>query len=487
MYLSIIPYFDLFAVFFIILTLVQLNKLKIFRQFTTTYALFFFSFFVFGLIQFFNVLEHFNITNIFDPFEDYLEIIIIPLLIFSFYSLYLNIELIKRKETEDELKLALDKANESNLLKSSFLANMSHEIRTPMNAILGFTELILKDDLSKEKRMQFGEIVENNSKLLLSLINDIIDISKIESGQLEIVQEEFDLNKQLQEIYRTFENQVTKKSLEFRLGIDEELKDQIVNSDSFRIQQIFTNLLTNAIKFTDKGYIEMGAVLKFPYIEFYVKDTGEGISDDEKEVIFERFMQSKKQDVKKVQKGTGLGLAISKALAMKLGGEIGVVSNKEKGVTFFFTIPHRHLTSMESLNQTGDIISFNGDWSKFTILVAEDEDFNTILFEEIFRPAKANLIYAKTGEEAVDLIKMRSDIDLVLMDIKMPGFGGLEATKEIRKFNKKIPIIAQTAYAMVGDKDTAIKAGCNDYIAKPFKPEEIIALAGKYINNEQLS
>jgi signal transduction histidine kinase/CheY-like chemotaxis protein len=478
---NIVPYFDLAALIFIVVTIIQLLKIKVFRAFSSTLILFVFSFSMFGIIMFFNVLEHFNITHIFDPFEDYAEILLTPLLIFSFYSYYLNIELKRRKDTEEELNLALEKAKESNRLKSAFLANMSHEIRTPMNAILGFTELIFKDNLVPEKKNLFGEIVETNSKLLLSLINDIIDISKIESGQLEVLPEEFDLQEELIEIYKLFENQIKNKSLEFHLQIDAELENQVVFSDPFRVKQIFTNLLTNAIKFTDSGYIEMGAVFKYPFIEFYVKDTGEGIAKREQELIFERFIQSKIQDIDKVHKGTGLGLAISKALAMKLGGHIGVDTKLGKGSRFFFTIPHNKMNTIAPDNDIEESFASNIKLDNLNILIAEDEDSNYIFFEEILENSNVNLIRTFNGNETVEKVKSDSSIDLIFMDIRMPGMDGLNAASAIRKFNKDVIIIAQTAYAMIGDKEKAIQSGCNDYISKPFKSSDIISLINTYL------
>lgn len=482
MSINLVPYLDLAAVILIVFTVAELWRLELIKIFPSTFILFQFAFILYGIIQFFNVLEHFNITDFFDQYEDYIEILFIPLLIFAFYSYYLNIELEKRKETEEELKLALEKANESNYLKSAFLANMSHEIRTPMNAILGFTELIVNDEVTSEKKKMFGDIVQNNSKLLLSLINDIIDISKIESGQLEILPEEFDLQQELIEIYKTFEDQISRKNLEFHLKIDNELHKQKLFSDAFRIKQIFTNLLTNAIKFTEKGYIEMGALLKYPFIEFYVKDSGEGIAKEEQELVFERFMQSKKVDINKVKKGTGLGLAISKALALKLGGKMEVESVPGKGSRFYFTVPHKQLTTISPSEDIEQSFSAVSDWSNYTILIAEDEDFNYLFFEEIFRETGANLIRAFNGNDAIEHLRENKEINLVLMDIKMPGLDGLKATEEIRIFNKEIPIIAQTAYAMIGDKENAIKAGCNDYISKPFSNNEILSIVNKYLS-----
>lgn len=478
----LVPYFDMLTVLFIVLAIIQLFKIKLQKDFKSTFILFLFAFVLFGIVHIFNVLEHLYITQIFDPFEDYVEILIPPVLLFSFYSYYLNLQLKKNKETEAELKLTLEKSEESNKLKSSFLANMSHEIRTPMNAILGFTELILNEKLNEPKRKQFGDIIDINSKLLLSLINDIIDISKIESGQLKIANENFELKKELEEIFKLFENQAKMKSLDFKLNIDSQLEDQVVFSDPFRIRQIFTNLISNALKFTSAGGIEIGALLKYPYIEFYVHDTGEGIADEEKEMIFERFMQSKRQDLQKVQKGTGLGLAISKALTIMLGGEISIDSRLNEGSRFSFTIPHDKLNAISKEKFEDKLDERDVKIKGRTILIAEDEDSNYIFFEEIFDASENKLIRTFTGNETVLQVKLNSNIDLILMDIQMPGFDGLKTTKEIRNFNQDVPIIAQTAYAMVGDKESALNAGCTDYIAKPFKKSEIISLVKKYLS-----
>ena len=382
----------------------------------------------------------------------------------------------KRKNSEKQLIQAMEKAEASDKLKSAFLANMSHEIRTPMNGILGFAQLIQDNMISEEKKSEYLEIILNKGNQLMQIINDIVDISKIESNQITINNTEFSINKLIDDLSSFF-------SVEYRnldLITTKDLpngKDQI-KSDHTRLTQILTNLLSNAFKFTEKGYVEFGYKIQQQEIYFFVKDTGIGIKNDDQKIIFDRFRQSD-ETISKLYGGTGLGLSISKGLVKLLGGEIGVESDGENGSKFYFTIPLELVTYAENK------IEFEHpnqiDWKEKSILVVEDDDISFFFVKELLEETKAKIQHVKTGIDAIESVK-KENFNIVLMDVQLPGMDGNTATKEIRKFNNNIPIIAQTANAMADDREKSIAAGCNDYIAKPIDGPELLSLINQYIN-----
>jgi CheY-like chemotaxis protein len=358
---------------------------------------------------------------------------------------------------------------------------MSHEIRTPMNAILGFATLIRNRVLSEEKRKDYLELVNSNCRQLLRIISDIIDISKIEAGQISIFNKNFSLNKALQDLFMSFTSQVDamKKPIKLVLKTGLSNEESSIFSDKVRLEQILANLLSNAIKFTDKGTIELGYYIdRRSEIIFYVKDTGIGMTQKEQAVIFDRFRQVS-SSYNKLYGGTGLGLSISKGLAEKLGGRIWVESEVEIGSTFYFNIPFKPGVRAEKMPQIE--YSTNYVWKGKTILIAEDEEINFNLLETIISPTKARIIRAKNGVEAVNLCQKMEDIDLVLMDIKMPDMNGFDATKKIKITRKNLPIIAQTAYAMSVDEDNCLCAGCDDYISKPLQIDDLLNKIHKYL------
>ncbi|MBQ4406355.1 MAG: response regulator [Bacteroidales bacterium] len=377
----------------------------------------------------------------------------------------------KRKQYERELVEARRRAEESDKLKSAFLANMSHEIRTPMNSIIGFSELLTKPgsfDKNKEKYLSF---IINSGKSLLNLINDIIDISKIEAGQLKVKPRIVQLNPIMNEIYISQYqiNDMKNKPFELKMQKAVETDDFNINTDPFRFKQILNNLIGNAMKFTKQGFIEFGYKFSGPdKLLFYVKDTGVGMPKDKLDVIFKRFGQIEQKDDKN-QTGTGLGLTISKKLAELLGGEMWVESEEGVGSTFFFTMPYDpELNTADEYGASSDGNSEASLEGK-VILVAEDEDMNVAYMQEVLAETKATILWARNGQEAVDAMKAHPEIDLVLMDIKMPVMNGYDATAKIREFNKDVIIIAQTAYALTGEKEKTIAAGCNYYITKPIE------------------
>ncbi|MCQ2974298.1 MAG: ATP-binding protein [Bacteroidales bacterium] len=391
-----------------------------------------------------------------------------------------------RKQREKELVEAKQKAEESDKLKSAFLANMSHEIRTPMNSIIGFSELLAKPgnfDKNKEKYLNF---IINSGKSLLNLINDIIDISKIEAGQLKVKIRKTALNPIMNEIYisQYQVNDINNKSFEFRMKNAVESDDFNIETDPFRLKQILNNLIGNAMKFTENGFIEFGYRFSNPEeLLFYVKDTGVGMPKDKIDIIFERFGQIEQKDDKN-QQGTGLGLAISKKLSELLGGKMWVESEEGKGSTFYFTLPYE--SDLNTADEYGAAFSDTNTLSLKgkNILVAEDEDMNIAFMKEVLDETEANVLWAKNGKEAVDIAKNNSEIDLILMDIKMPIMNGYDATKAIREFNKKVVIIAQTAYALTDEKDKTIEAGCNYYLTKPIDINLLMKILYGFLNKK---
>jgi PAS domain S-box-containing protein len=376
----------------------------------------------------------------------------------------------KRKLTEHELIKALDKAEESDKLKTAFLASMSHEIRTPMNHIIGFTEFLKEPELPATEREEYSQIVYESSHVLLRLIEDIIDVAKIESGQMQINKSVFSVNEIVSSTFRSFNELRSKQNkghIRFLLRTPDSGANIFIKTDAMRLQQILGYLLDNAFKFTENGSIEIGFSVGKNVVSFYVKDTGPGIESDKHELIFKRFRQLDYSSTKK-HGGTGLGLSIVKGLLDLLEGEIHLESEPGKGSTFHFTLPglivqaDRMRINLESVQEK------TFDWSAYTFLVVEDERTNYNLLMIMLRPTKARLIWAKDGQEAVSLMQSEKDlIDLVLMDIRLPILNGYDATKMVKKINPFVPVIAQTAYAMDVEIGKAMEAGCDDYITKP--------------------
>lgn len=387
----------------------------------------------------------------------------------------------KERIAEQILKEAKNKAEESDRLKTAFLANMSHEIRTPMNGIIGFTNLLKLPGLSDEEKEEFLDHINGCGETLLNLIDDIIDISKIEAGQLKIKFEETDINKIIKDLHQHFSKikvREEKEQVDIRINLDKDVKPFMLVTDPHRVKQILTNLIGNAMKFTHAGYIEFGYTLeKNDTVQFHVKDTGIGIPADKLNLIFERFGQV--IDTTRINpKGTGLGLAISINLVRLLGGTMHVESEIDKGSTFYFSIPLKVPGKLENEN--------DNTWATKTILVAEDEEENWIIIRDVLEKTKARLIWAKNGNQAVEACKANPNINLVLMDLKMPDMDGYEATKEIRNFREHIPVIAQTAYNWPFQDDESIKSGCDDFISKPIDKKELIRTIDRYINKSPI-
>lgn len=394
----------------------------------------------------------------------------------------------EQRAAEEELRKAKEHAEESDRLKTAFLANMSHEIRTPMNAIIGFTELLNDPNLPELQRLEYLGYISNSGKTLLMLIDDIIDIAKIEAGQIKIKKTECPINKILDELYlsaKELRSKAQKNQVEVRLNKAISDQELLILSDPFRFRQIFTNLISNAIKFTEKGYIEFGYSLKNPdEIQFYAKDTGIGMPANKLNVIFERFGQV--EDIyNKNQRGTGLGLAISMNLTKLLGGDMWVTSEMDKGSTFYFTLPYETIDKPQQQKQSVAMAKTaeTHEWPEKTVLVAEDVTINFKLLQVALRKTKIQVLWAKNGQEAIDMCRENPDIDLVLMDIQMPIVDGYEATQQIKQFRQDLPIIAQTAFAMSGEKEKSIEAGCDSYITKPIKKDKLLELINHFFRD----
>ncbi len=387
---------------------------------------------------------------------------------------------IYRKRMEWDLLSAKKNAEESDRLKTAFLANMSHEIRTPMNAIVGFSELLLIENINTNKKLEFNKLIRNSCDDLLMLVNDIIDISKIEAGQLKFHPTKFSIKELLIELKHIGEQRIATKEKSLRIIFDNQKDiDFDIFVDKIRIKQIFLNLIGNAIKFTDVGSIHFGFHFKKnKFITFYVKDTGIGISHDEQKNIFESFRQIE-TTISRNYGGTGLGLSISKNLTEQMGGSLNIISDLDKGSLFSFTIPFSKQKTNKKLqnikhSQKPKKLKLNNK----TILVVEDEPRNAKLISILLTTIHAKVVNAYNGLEAIEAVKKEKP-DLVLMDIQMPEMDGLEATKRIKSIYSDIPIIAQTAYAMKEDREKCIKAGCNGYISKPIKKDELFSVIEK--------
>ncbi len=398
-------------------------------------------------------------------------------------------QIVSREKARDDAELKLQKekerAEESDRLKSAFLANMSHEIRTPMNAILGFTELLTMPDseVTPEEKENFIKLINNSGNNLLQLIDDIIDISKIEAGQLKIIKKDFNLNSSLQDIQKSYleiRKQKSKEQIDIKVN-DNVLEQNIsIHTDPLRLNQVFTNLIDNALKFTEDGFIEFGYEIKNKKeLLFYVKDTGVGMDQNKKDTVFERF--TKLEDTTRLYRGAGLGLAISKSIVELLGGKIWVESVLNFGSTFYFTLPFDQVSDSDDfLKVSEDDLNYN--WQGKTILVVEDEPANIIYIEEVLKITHARILKARNGKEAVQLFSENKDIDIIIMDIKMPEMDGFEATRIIKKMNEDIPIISQTAYAMPAEINKGLASGMSDYLIKPVKPKTLLSVLNKYLN-----
>lgn len=415
----------------------------------------------------------------YEPFDKWIENSIFPTKdgVSIFFS-----DITSRKKTELELVKSKEKAEQSDRLKSAFLANMSHEIRTPMNGILGFSSLLSEPGLGKEERQEYIKLIQISGVRMLNLISEIIDISKIEAGMMEINIEEINVNEKMDFVFELLSMDAEDKSIE--LSYNSKLfSDLYIMTDPEKLYGILINLVKNAIKYTDRGTIEFGYTIKDRVIEFFVKDTGIGIPMAQQAVIFERFIQV---DISNIQarQGAGLGLAIAKAFVKLLGGDIWLESQEGVGTTFYFTLPLNTINAEEKpqtvrtpKTEKQSTAPIN---AKLKILIADDDAISRKLILKSVKEFGKEIVEAKTGREAVQKFKENPDVDLILMDVQMPDMNGYEATKAIREINPDVIIITQSAFGLTGDREKALLAGSNDYITKPIDKNELLILLNKY-------
>lgn len=371
----------------------------------------------------------------------------------------------EKKALFEELVLAKDKAEENNRLKTAFLQNISHEIRTPMNGILGFSELLKTPGLSGAEQLEFVNIIEQSGKRMLNLINDIVDISKIESGQMEIHIQDTSLNPILCDLLHFFRPEARSKGLLINLRCGLPDSEDAVSTDAAKLTQVLSNLINNAVKFTSQGKIEFGYLLKGNWLEFYVQDTGVGIPENQKSAIFESFIQGNMSLTRNFE-GTGLGLSIAKAMIELLGGTIWFESEIGRGSDFWFRIPYNstHATPLHHKK-----MSFDVSFDSITFLIVDDDPVGRMYLTTLLQGMGARILVAENGLEAIEWVISDPEIDLVLMDMKMPVMDGYEATSKIKNIRPSLPVIAQTAYAFSDEREKAMRAGCDDVITKPIQ------------------
>ncbi len=393
-------------------------------------------------------------------------------------------KMVEKQKYQEELIVAKEKAEESDKLKSAFLANMSHEIRTPMNAILGFSELLTQPCQSEEKKTRFSNLIKERSLDLLRIIEDILDISKIEMGQMTLRESQTDIEGLLVELftYHRLRQENLRPDAKFNLllNIDQSIKNFSILIDAQRLKQILMNFIDNAFKFTLNGSIELGCQLKGNDILFSVSDTGIGIPPEKQHIIFDRFRQADDSFASRRFGGTGLGLSIARGLSDLMQGKIWLTSEENVGTTFYFSLPY-----MESENvnpeMTANELQQNFCWNNKTFLIVEDDEGSAEFLSEILLITQASILNAYNGKEAINIFEANPMIDLVLLDIRLPDESGLNIAQTMKKIKPHVPIIAQTAYASNNDRIECLQAGCNDFIAKPIQYKELIALLAQHL------
>lgn len=391
-------------------------------------------------------------------------------------------DITSRKKLEKELFKAKNKAEAADRFKSVFLTNLSHEIRTPMNAIMGFAELLNQQDTDAELIKKFTGIIKNKGKYLMALIDDVIELSRFETGSIGMNKTSFSLYPFFKELFNEYiegEALKSKTQIRLRLEVDEADRDLQVYTDSGRLHQVMSNLIGNAIKFTERGEVVFGYRVSSKKLKLFVEDTGIGLRPEDEQRIFNRFEEIEDTTVRKLG-GSGLSLTISRHIVEQLGGRIKVKSELGKGSIFQVNLPidkpYNKTTHMDQ-----DEVKFSGEiWKGRVILVAEDEELNYRFLEVVLEKTGARVLHARNGQEAVDLFRSIPHIDLVLMDIKMPIKSGYDATVEIKNLKNSVPVVAQTAFAVSEEIAKCKEIGCDDYITKPIDINLLIQKINKF-------
>ncbi len=383
----------------------------------------------------------------------------------------------KLKKAERDIVKAMETAEEASRLKTAFLNNISHEVRTPMNAILGFTELIRDEDINGPERDRFFGIITSNARQLLSIIDDVLEISRMDSGRIPFNPAAFSLHEMMEDIHLSMNEMVVRKGLGFFFSHDDMGSSNHVIADKDKIRQVITGLIGNSIKFTANGKISFGYVKRSNEIEFFVRDTGIGIHETEHEKIFERFYQVENVSVEGTR-GAGLGLSIARGLAEVMGGTIRVESSPASGSVFYIIVPYQEPLLQGVLEENKKHFSMED----LTILVAEDEDYNYELLHVLLSKKTKRLLHAKNGAEVLALLENQKP-DLILMDLKMPVMNGYEATRKARSMFPDLRIIALTAYTQPEEERLAIEAGCCAFISKPIKKQDLIETIRRSLRN----
>lgn len=399
------------------------------------------------------------------------------------------LDISETKNIQAQLLEAKESAEDADKMKNAFLLNMSHEIRSPLNAILGFTDLLVSGAISDEQRNDYASIIQSSGKRLLRLIDDIVDMSLINANQLEIKRKMFPVNQLIKEIHTTFSNYIKSKNntdLSLRLSIPHAEKPATIFNDDIRVKQIFNSLLKNSLRFTKQGYIEMGYEIRSnDKITFFVKDTGEGINDEQLAHLFYTRKNNGEESYTRKHGQTTLGLTVLRRLTELMGGEMWVESALHKGTNVYFTlpglVPEQALKTFHDSSPAKMLASH--DWSNKTILIAEDEELNYEFLRRLLSQTKVNIAWAENGQKAVDYFNNTPNVNLILMDIKMPVLNGIEATRIIKAKNKNVPVIAQTAYVHDDNKKAIIEAGCDEFIPKPINTAFFISILEKFLGN----
>ncbi|NJM79851.1 MAG: response regulator [Flavobacterium sp.] len=372
----------------------------------------------------------------------------------------------KIKQRTTQLRIAKDKAEESDRLKTNFIQNISHEIRTPMNGIIGFSDLLMKDDLTVEEQKEYAKIIANNSKDLIVIIDNILEIAKLQTERISVRPEEIDLDALFETIYKKYISKAIEKNINLLVESKHNSSCDHVLIDKSKLFKILLNLVDNAIKFTQKGAVIIQYEIVENTILITIKDSGIGIPKKDQENIFHNFSQSEKE-ISKNYGGLGLGLSIAKKNADLIGGNITFTTQENQGSTFTLTLP---FIPVPKVTNNATITNLNEKPEKHIILIAEDGDVNFLFLKTVLTkmPEYDFIIHrAENGRKAVEICEENTNIDLVLMDIKMPIMDGYEATKRIKKIRPQLPVVAQTAYSTEEDIKKAIDAGCDDFISKP--------------------